>query len=460
MGNGIDISIFSDTREFVTGVKKGVISPLEDVVDTMGDVNRAGDKTGDRIENAMEQARQSVSRFKQEQKEAASGFAPMADHAGEAMQEVKQEGIQNLSETLSSFDGSVTGALDGIQGTFGGIVGSLGPIGMAAGAAGALAIGAISAAFQDSEAHTEEFKQRVSDLTTELIDTGNVGPDAIQNLVDKLKELAAETDDSAVSLTKLRKGTGSSVTDYKELAQALVGAGGNLDSLISKYKDEAAQLRVRYHNSGSLNQELIQQAQAYDQIVTQLEDTKDATNQAQEAQEAYVQAGGPELEQKAQLIDQLNSAYDDAAGAVDDYVNKETGVFDTQKYIDAMNAKLTALSEYQTLLAQSSLSTSAKSYLTSLGSEAASQLMQAYKNGTDAQKRNLDQIWGEAGKSNSAQYVTGVRNAIPDRIDKAPRLGLDTSDASNQLNQWMSMNQGKRLELQISGRTVTGVKVF
>lgn len=457
MAKGIDISIFSDTREFVTGVKKGVIEPLGDVADTMHDVTREGDNAGDKITRSMEQARQAVSKFKGEQKDVGHGFKNMADDASESMETVKKESIANMSETFSSFDGSVTGLLDGIQGTFGGVIADLGPAGMAIGAAGAAAIGLISAAFDQSSQHSEAFKARVSELAQQLIDTGDSGPEAIQAIVDRMKQLATSTDDNVTNLAKLQKSTTNSVSSYKDVAQAIAGLGGNIDDIARKERDRYEALKVHEHNTLDWTSE---RSNAQKKVVESLEETAKATHEAKAAQDAYVAAGGPELEQKRNLIDQLNGAYDDAAGSVTDYVNAETGVFDTQRYIDAMNGKLRALGEYQTLLAQSTLSTSAKSYLTSLGQDAAAQLMQAYKSGTDAQKANLDRIWSEAGRSNSAQYVTGVKNAIPDRIDKEPKIGVDTGDATNRLNKWIAENNGRKVDLQISGRTVTGVRVF
>lgn len=457
MAKGIDISIFSDTREFVTGVKKGVIEPLGDAADMMQELTKDGDRAGDRITRSMEQAQQAVSRFKGEQKEVGHGFNKMADDANESMDTVKRESLANMSETFSSFDGSVTGLLDGVQGTFGGVIADLGPAGMAIGAAGAAAIGLISMAFDQSAQHSEAFKAKVAELAQQLIDTGNSGPDAIQAIVDRMKQLATSTDDNVTNLSKLQKSSANSVTSYKDVAQAITGLGANIDDIAKRERDRYEALKVQEHNSLDWTAE---RSNAQKKVVEALEESAKASAEAQAAQAAYVAAGGPELEQKRALIDQLNSAYDDAAGSVDNYVNAETGVFDTARYIDAMNSKLQALGEYQTLLAQSTLSSSAKTYLTSLGQDAAAELMQAYKSGTDQQKQNLDRIWSEAGRSNSAQYVTGVRNAIPDRIDKEPKVGVDTGDATRQLDNWINDMTGRKVDLQISGRTVTGVRVF
>lgn len=446
---GISISIAADTSQFTKAIAKGVVDPLGDAETALGEVARDGENAGDKLERSFDQARKSLTKLNSEQDQTQRGFKKTGDDASETMQTVSQEAKQNLSETFSSFDGSVTGMLDGIQGTFGGIISDLGPLGIVAGAAGAAGIGLISQAFDQSQAQSEAFKQQVADLAQQLIDTGGIGGPAVQAIADKLKQLATTTDSSVNSLTKIRKQAGNTVSSYSDLAQAIAGYGGNLDELIAKEQDQADALKVHAHNTFDLNMDLENQAEAQQHIVDELKQTKIANDQATEAQQAYVAAGGPQLKQKAALIESINNAYDDAAGSVDNYVDSETGVFNVQAYIDAMNAKLSALGEYQTLLANSTLSQSAKTYLSSLGADAAAQLMQAYKSSTDSQRANLDRIWGEAGKSNSGQYVKNVITTIPDRIDKQPTVVLrsDTAQAQNEINRFIDRTENRTMRI-------------
>ncbi|MFC7766581.1 hypothetical protein [Leucobacter soli] len=66
MAKGISLSIASDTRDFASGVARGVVEPLEDVSDVLQEVVKDGDKAGRELEDAMSDARQDTAKLASE----------------------------------------------------------------------------------------------------------------------------------------------------------------------------------------------------------------------------------------------------------------------------------------------------------------------------------------------------------------------------------------------------------
>ena len=219
MGKGISISIASDTKQFTSGIKSGVLEPLDDVAQSLEDVGKAGEKGGDKLVDALKDSqretrnekayRDMASTIQRTTKATSNDFEVSTREQShlrkEAIKEIGNEAKQNAAETFSSFDGSAQSFVDGIQGTLGGLVASLGPVGLAAGAAGAIGIGLINGALQNADTQSQAFKQSVADLTSELIAAGKDGSVSLDYIVQKLQALATETDAAQPSLVKLNK---------------------------------------------------------------------------------------------------------------------------------------------------------------------------------------------------------------------------------------------------------------
>ncbi|SDT69452.1 hypothetical protein [Jiangella sp. DSM 45060] len=123
-----------------------------------------------------------------------------------SMQEIKQEGLQNASETFSSFDGSARSFADGIQGTFGGLVAGLGPVGAAIGAAGAIGIGLIGAAFDKSQEKAQELRDRIGEIRENFLAVRVDGESALSAVADRMRQIVAETDPDQLNLDRLTEG--------------------------------------------------------------------------------------------------------------------------------------------------------------------------------------------------------------------------------------------------------------
>jgi len=441
---GISIDVAADTRDFVKAVGGDMPKALDKVSDALDDVAKDGDKAGDKLEDSLKDAQRQTDKTQKAFKElaqaeekagrdGADGYAREtrrgAKEASGSIKEIRGEALQNASETFSSYQGDAQGLLDGIQGTFGGIVSSLGPLGAAAGAAGAIGIGLISAAFQTAGDNDEALKQKVSDLADEFITTGRIGQTSLDFLIDKLKTAATVTDGSSKSLKDLNDIAKRSGSSFKDLAQAYAGNANGLKDLwrasqdrIDSLKDQRDAVLSSQDADKSAAVTLNNKLKAEQEYQAYLGQALGTEKQAAEQTRLYNKAGGERLA----LLSKINEAYDDAASSVDDYVDSETGVFNVDAYITAMQSKTDALKAYQENLKSlgGELGPSATSYLESLGTEQAAVLLQGYKDASPGQRQALDAIWAEAGKSNSGQYNSSLQAGIPKTL-KGPTITVD-----------------------------------
>lgn len=303
-------------------------------------------------------------------------------------------------------------------------------------------------------------RERVSELTGELIRAGSDGAPSIDYLVDKLRELATSSEDGQVNLDKLAAAAKGSKLDFKALAQAYAGNTDDLDELVASTKahkqalqDQADSLDTTTNAGVSQYNALLQQIDATDQYIGYLNSASSAAQQAAEDEANFIKAGGPEWEAKKAAISAINDAYDETAGSVEDYINAETGLFDVAAYLTALETRAQALRDYQTNLASSGLSPEAKAFLNEQGAEAAALFLDGYVRSSEADKARLNAAWTEAGKSSSGSFERSLTKTLPDRIDKAPTVQLkaDTGPADRSVDNFITNNTGRTVKLTIIG---------
>jgi cytochrome c551/c552 len=448
---GISIGVAADTREFSSGVKKGVIDPLDGIVDALEDVAKEGDDAGDKLERSLKASQDETERLKKDyqslgdaigdtsqtsSRKFSSNTKTATTGASADLKELGNEAKQNLAETLSSFDGTVEGTISGIQGTLGGVTAGLTGVGATiAAVAGAAGLGLIFAAVQSGTEETEKLREKVSELAAEYIDTGELGGASIDYIVDKVKQLALETDDSEASLKKLRDVADRSGSSFQDLADAYAGNTDELDKMIAKgedyvdsLNDQAFAVDTTSKAEQGLYGELINKADAQEKVNDYLEEAKKVADLAAEAEANYVAAGGPELERKAALVGAINDAYDETATSVTDYVTAESGLFDVTAYLTAMQARETAIKDYQDTLNSSGLSDEAKGFLSEQGIESAALMLAGYKTAAPGQRAELDRIWTESSKTSSGAFVEGVDKTLSIYKPKPVPVPLEVDD--------------------------------
>tara|TARA_R110002124_G_scaffold70466_3_gene189171 strand:+ start:4352 stop:5800 length:1449 start_codon:yes stop_codon:yes gene_type:complete len=471
MAKGIEIGIGSETKAFKQGVETGIIDPLEDAVDALDELGKS--KGPDKLEDGFESAQKASKDLKKEVGETADhidrefkkSYADMKNSSESGttkakadLKELGAEARMNASETFSSFDGSAESFADGIQGTLGGVVSSLGPIGAAAGAAAAIGIGLAMSGIEKTKEESEALKEKIAELTSQYIDSGQAGKRAFSDVLSDIEELATSTDDSVTNLEDLKKIAERLGAPLDGITKSYLEGGSALDDLISQTEDLQKKEQERYEesvaNGGSAYDGLISGGMTYennlkDQL-TVLKDQKGAIEEAQEAQLNYLAAGASEFEVKVGLIKSIDQAYDDSAASVDDFIIKETGMLDVTAYIAAMSARTEALKNYQDDLANSGLSDDAKSFLNEQGADAAATFVSGYKAASPAQQAELNRIWGEAGRDNSGEYNKSAQQALDAAAPlKVKPLKVETPNVNGTLN---------GIQRQLNNRTLT-VKV-
>lgn len=196
---GISIDFVANVNKFIGGTND-IDGALENVIDSLDDVERAGKnvediaKSFDKVEDAADDAAKNVRKdFEKSVKDAGdeaeklgrkyedafdevrtkgskanTDFGDSAKKsfrdAGDATETFRDEAKQNLSETVSSFRGDVEDVAQIAQDILGGVVSDLGPVGAAAGAAVAAGIGIGIAALQTQAEEAEVAKQKMLDL--------------------------------------------------------------------------------------------------------------------------------------------------------------------------------------------------------------------------------------------------------------------------------------------------------
>ena len=251
----VDIGIAADTRSFQKGIKSGVVEPLDDVVESLEDVSKAGDNAGDDLVDAMKDAQRATEKLADEHEQlndaiakgSRTAFRKFDDasddatkHASQDVDEFKKEAVANFSEVSSSFSGDMSSAIDLVQGTLGGLAGSIPGVGIALAGVGAVA-GAVYSAW---EASTAAAAQRVQDMYDDMLESGQkfLSKDYIQQ---QISLIVNGTDGAAISmknLQRLAEDTGIATSDL------LLAFSGDL-STRNRVIDEAKASMVDYQGA-------------------------------------------------------------------------------------------------------------------------------------------------------------------------------------------------------------------
>ncbi|WP_024357803.1 hypothetical protein [Leucobacter chironomi] len=367
----IEIGVASEGRAFREGIESDVIPPLEDAQkelrdlaksgektgDGLEDVGRAGRKSGDQLEQAMREAQRESDRTRadveklgdeivragRKGKDLDDGVRRGTQGASEAVAEFKQEAVQNLSETVSSFRGEAEDIAQIAQDTLGGVIGNMGPAGLAAGVAGAAGIGLIIAAVEQTKEHTAQLEAKAADLAAAWIEAGSTGELSIEQIADRMRDLATTAEEGVTNLADLRDQAEGSASGFRRLAEAYAGNTAELDKIIEAEEAALTAAESRARQTKTLHGEQVDDQRA---LVNGLKELQAETDLAAEKEAAWLAAGGPELEAKAAAIEQLQGELDEAVGAWGEYYNAETGATDPAGYMAAMQARIDATQNF------------------------------------------------------------------------------------------------------------------
>lgn len=458
----VQIGVASETKAFRQGIETGVIKPLEDAEDTLKEFGKAGNKSGDQLEAAMKDAQRetndtradlerlsdSVEQSAAKARRLGDGFKAGADDAGEAVSELGDEAKQNLSETVSSFRGDLEDIPQLIQDTFGGVVSSLGPAGLALGTAGAAGIGLIMGALEEAKQKEQEFRENVSELATVLIETGGEGSEAISAVADKLKELAAPTDEGAMSLQKIREQAKKGEIDFAELANAYAGAGGDLSKYIEKVdaladaeQDRTEKLK---EGTGIRVPSYVKEVAAIESVSEELRDLAKEQEAAAEAERLWHESGAVALEARSVQMDTLQGELDDAIGSWTEYSDAEKKSTDPEGYLKNMRRRMRATNAFnenvQELAAAFGLSFEEQQAILDQGVDFAPMLQAIMDGGPEMQEQYATQI----------KSMLNGGQSIVDGQPMTVNVNAETGDAEKQLTKVSTQKRTAPIEAKSS----------
>lgn len=452
---GISLDMNANAKGFLKGVGSAE-DALGDLSTTLDDVARdaakSGDKIGDNVADGIEDgtrdATDSTEKLERSFSDLAAASKKSSGDAGDSIKtnvkkgtdgavgslgDVRDEAGSTARETASSFDGSADSILGAFQDVAANAFSGFGPAGAAAGLIAAAGIGLAVTAFQDGAESTDEWKTRVSELADEMIDAGGVGSLSIENLADRIRELATETDTSKDNLADIAELADRAGTPLDKLAQAYAGNTEGLADLIEENEElyergrtaGASWVRAFGSDADQAEQDMFSAAGGISESLTEV---KASMDEAAAAEKLYVEAGGPALVAKAEATaayaDSIQSELLDAGEAWEDFAREEGGI-DLAGYLANFAEKTAAIQNYQANVsaASATLNTEALGYIQSLGAEAAP-LLDAYVNAPLDQKAELERVWATLGQAGGESFTADLAKNTPTSLE-GPSITLD-----------------------------------
>lgn len=441
----------AETRDFMAGVEDAE-EALGTVLDTMDELERESIKSADKVEASLKDITQAAKDTDRSAENIGKGFKKGTREAEDGLDDLKENSKSNAKEVGASFDGSIESIADGFQGLAAEAFEGWGAAGVAAGVAVAAGIGLVMAGIEKANADAEAFREKVNELTQQLIEVGDVGEISSGFISDKLKELANAAEDGAISLEKIKDISEDTGSSFDELASYFAGNAEGLDELIDKEKELQDTTHDGMEVRAAAVQALDEEDKARDDLISKLEEQQRVQEAAAQAEADYLAAGGAEWQAKAAAIETINAAYDDAAGSILDFKNEETGVLDLEAFIASLEERKKQLADYQTALATSGLTTEQKAALDDMGLEAATAYLDGIKNGTPEQAAYLKESLTEAAKDSSGVAKNTIEEAFKKPTEAKVEAKLDTETATKSLEDFINKKRTLKLPVQLVDR--------
>lgn len=243
--------------------------------------------------------------------------------SGRAFDDFKDEARQNLAESVSSFEGNASSAVDAVQSTFGGLAAALGPAGLIGTTIVAAGIGMARGLFNAANEETERFKERVSAMFDELRQNGgeitvSFKEDGVAELLNDSERLQAIFgSDDLRKINKTLKDIGLSAGATQQLFAGLTGGTEDVEAAL--YAVNTAQARwFKTLNdpsaSATAQANARDQIQALAQLEQGLEGNSAAASEATARTDLYNRALGKIPEDKSTEIRVTDNGTAAAAG--------------------------------------------------------------------------------------------------------------------------------------------------
>lgn len=261
--------------------------------------------------------------------------------ASEATATFKDEAKQNFSESMSSFDGSLDGLVDMIQGTMGGVAADLGPKGMIGAGLIAAAIGIGVAVGQSVADGINEKGEIAAGLAQQIADLGGVIDDvdftermdewgtAIQDNREWWEVWQGQAETGLEHVKDMSERAGMSFTD---MFHGIAGNGEDAQTALDAVNAEIDRMNKSPGEWFSHPVASPQKMAALGELSKELEDNVEVQKQAQEIEESRAEAIGVTTDQIVDQIkaqDELSDTLSDSVSASIDYADTLDDVNET-----------------------------------------------------------------------------------------------------------------------------------
>jgi hypothetical protein len=398
MGKPIEFTFIGNARKLIkeTG---DIQREFDDVKDSLKDLGKEGDNTGDDIAKGLDQgadkAGRSIDDLEDEFREMEKKGKAAADDTGDAigkkikagtdkaeegLDEFKSEANSTARESAASFDGSAESIVDSFQEIAANAFAGFGPAGAAAGLALALGLGAAITAGQAAADAINEAKERSGELAQEIVEAG--GDIAQVDIASKLREWGVAIkdnrefwelwQDSAYSnMDKAEEKAEQTGVGFKEMFRALSGYdAGATDRVLASVGEQIGDLEEKIRDARAAGNVFAgvrdEDGLALDSLrgirreltgvkdergdaakaAEMLQEATEAETAAAEANAAAEQAASDATAARNSAISALQSGLDSAVGSYGDFTNAESGATDPGKYIAGMQARIDATSGF------------------------------------------------------------------------------------------------------------------
>lgn len=262
MAGGFSIGVAADTRAFESGVKSGIIDPVEDAQDKLEQLGRSGDKAGDGLAKGSREAELSLGKLGKAGKSAGDDVERGSRDADRALDQLGRTG-------KDAGDDVERGARDADR--------ALDKLGKAGKEAGNDLESGLKDAQKQTRLTTEDYKAMTAKIEAETRKLKQQGRDTFDGPSESVREFKDEAKSNLSEVTSSFTGDMTSIQDLVQgtfgglaslggpIGLAFAGAAVGVGIFASKIQDAAEQEEELKERTDALTSEFIDQfATTYD----------------------------------------------------------------------------------------------------------------------------------------------------------------------------------------------------
>lgn len=331
-----------------------------------------------------------------------------ASRMSEAFGDARSEISGNLQEVAASFDGTVSGLIDGVQGALAPLGAAFGGIGLAVGAAASVGVGLL-------KAQAEQLKETVNGMVSAMIaDGGRLSRDSV---FAKIEEFAADE-----SINQLAKDAELARISWEDFLLARAGDPAALERSRAALEAEHDEVVRGVQERDSAVDNLGDYTAAYLRVKDALDTSGEAQRRASDAVARYEQvtAEANEATERRTALEERAAEVTDSYAAAAGGAAEQAGELATKilegadAYEEAQERALRAVTDLDknTRTVYDTLGQAGVEFALAQG-ENADEAMQLLANAPVEQGQRIVANWQGLGASSAASVIASIRAAGP-----------------------------------------------